>query len=61
MRIAHTFWTDEEVAYLRQNWLKATATEIAKALGKSFTRNAVIGKAHRLGLPKKPTGYMGKQ
>lgn len=31
-----------------------TASEIAKALG-GLSRNAVIGKAHRLGLNSRPT------
>lgn len=44
-------WTDERVAMLRKLWGDGrTAAEIAKALGNGFTRNAVIGKAHRLKL-----------
>lgn len=44
-------WTDERVALLKKLWGDGkTAAEIAKALGGSFTRNAVIGKAHRLKL-----------
>ena len=43
-------WTDERVAMLRQLWGEGkTAAEIAKILG-GVTRNAVIGKAHRLKL-----------
>lgn len=43
-------WTDERVALLKQLWGEGkTAAEIAKALG-GVTRNAVIGKAHRLKL-----------
>lgn len=43
-------WTEERVALLRQLWGEGkTAAEIAKALG-GVTRNAVIGKAHRLKL-----------
>ncbi len=43
-------WTDERVALLRKLWGEGkTAAEIAGALG-GVTRNAVIGKAHRLKL-----------
>lgn len=43
-------WTDQRVALLRKLWGEGkTAAEIAKELG-SVTRNAVIGKAHRLKL-----------
>ncbi|MDH5722236.1 MAG: GcrA family cell cycle regulator [Alphaproteobacteria bacterium] len=43
-------WTDERVALLKKLWGEGrTAAEIAKDLG-GVTRNAVIGKAHRLKL-----------
>lgn len=43
-------WTDERVKLLKQMWGEGkTAAEIAKLLG-GVTRNAVIGKAHRLKL-----------
>ncbi|PZP56146.1 MAG: gcrA cell cycle regulator family protein [Micavibrio aeruginosavorus] len=43
-------WTDERVLQLKQLWGEGkTAAEIAKMLG-GITRNAVIGKAHRLKL-----------
>lgn len=43
-------WTDERVALLKKLWCEGrTAAEIAKELG-GVTRNAVIGKAHRLKL-----------
>ena len=43
-------WTDEKVQKLKELWKKGhTASQIAKMLGDT-TRNAVIGKAHRLGL-----------
>ena len=43
-------WTDERVALLRKLWGEGkTAAEIAGTLG-GVTRNAVIGKAHRLKL-----------
>ena len=43
-------WTDERVKKLRDLWSKGhTASQIAQTLGDT-TRNAVIGKAHRLNL-----------
>jgi len=43
-------WTDERVALLKRLWGEGkTAAEIAKLIG-GVTRNAVIGKAHRLKL-----------
>ena len=46
-------WTDERVALLKTLWGQSvSASEIAKRLGDT-TRNAVIGKAHRLGLSRK--------
>jgi GcrA cell cycle regulator len=46
-----TTWTDDRVELLKSLWgAGKTAAEIAKELGEGLTRNAVIGKAHRLGL-----------
>lgn len=43
-------WTDERINLLKKLWVEGkTAAEIAKELG-GVTRNAVIGKAHRLKL-----------
>ena len=43
-------WTDEKVQKLKELWKKGhTASQIAEMLGDT-TRNAVIGKAHRLNL-----------
>ena len=43
-------WTSEKVEKLKELWSKGhTASQIAEALGNT-TRNAVIGKAHRLNL-----------
>ncbi|MCX9148688.1 GcrA family cell cycle regulator, partial [Erythrobacter sp. WG] len=48
-------WTDERIATLRKMWEGgATASEIASELG-GVSRNAVIGKAHRLGLKARPS------
>jgi hypothetical protein len=44
-----TGWGEEQIAVLRKSWGKDAAAEIAAELG--CTRNAVIGKAHRLKLP----------
>lgn len=49
-------WTDERVALLKKLWNDGrTAAEISKVLGVGFTRNAVIGKAHRLKLSSRIT------
>lgn len=48
-------WTEERVATLRKLWAEGlSASQIAKQLG-SVTRNAVIGKVHRLGLAGRAT------
>jgi len=47
-------WTDEQVKELKRLWDKGLTTgEIGKALGVS--KNAVVGKAHRLGLNSRPS------
>ncbi len=44
-------WTDERVELLRQHWTEGkSASQIAGLLGHGLTRNAIIGKVHRLGL-----------
>ena len=49
-------WTDERIAILKRGWEGGkTATQIAEELGEGVTRNAVIGKAHRLGLESRPS------
>ena len=46
-------WTNEKVEKLKELWSKGhTASQIAEMLGDT-TRNAVIGKAHRLNLSAK--------
>jgi GcrA cell cycle regulator len=48
-------WTDERIESLRTMWEKGlTASQIADELG-GVSRNAVIGKAHRLGLKSRPS------
>jgi GcrA cell cycle regulator len=44
-------WTDEIVEQLKQHWMDGkSASQIASLLGNGLTRNAIIGKVHRLGL-----------
>ncbi len=44
-------WTDERVELLRKLWMDGhSASQIAAELANGITRNAVIGKVHRLGL-----------
>ena len=46
-------WTDEKVEKLKELWGKgSTASQIAEIIG-GISRNAVIGKAHRLNLSAK--------
>ena len=48
-------WTEERIERLKAMWTKgATASQIADELG-GVSRNAVIGKAHRLGLESRPS------
>ena len=48
-------WTDERIDTLRRMWEAGqTASQIAEELG-GVSRNAVIGKAHRLGLQSRPS------
>ena len=47
-------WDKRRMAVLTRLWLAGeTARTIAEKLGGGVTRNAVIGKAHRLGLTGK--------
>ncbi len=48
-------WTDERVEMLKKLWAEGlSASQVAKQLG-GVTRNAVIGKVHRLGLSGRAT------
>ena len=54
-------WTDERIETLRTMWEQGqTASQIAEALG-GVSRNAVIGKAHRLGLQARPSPVVTKE
>ncbi len=47
-------WTDETILRLRNLWDEGHSTaEIGRRLG--VTKNAVVGKAHRLNLPARPS------
>ncbi|MBS1015914.1 GcrA family cell cycle regulator [Acetobacter persici] len=47
-------WTDETIARLKELWAEGLSTaEIGRRL--SITKNAVVGKAHRLSLPPRPS------
>lgn len=45
-------WNPEETEYLKANYRRLSAKEIAAFLNR-FSKDAVIGKAHRLGLSEK--------
>jgi GcrA cell cycle regulator len=53
-------WTDERVETLKRMWAEGqSASQIAKELG-GVTRNAVIGKVHRLGLSNRTASLPGR-
>ena len=62
MAVLHTgdivpmIWTDEQIELLKKMWVEGKpASEIALMIGSDVTRNAVIGKSHRLGLSGRPS------
>jgi GcrA cell cycle regulator len=55
-------WTDERVELLRQLWGEGlSASQVAAELGAGITRNAVIGKIHRLGLAERAKTVMSSR
>jgi GcrA cell cycle regulator len=54
---APSIWTPDKAERLRALWDQGlSASKIAGALGPEFSRNAVIGKVHRMGLPHRGSG-----
>ena len=45
-------WQPAQDELLRQSWGKISATAIARQIGDTVTKGAVIGRADRLGLPR---------
>jgi len=51
-------WTERLVGQLKKLWGKGySCSQIAVEIGNGITRNAVIGKAHRLGLSERESGF----
>jgi len=49
-------WTEERIELLAKLWSEGlSASQIAAELGGGMSRNAVLGKAHRLGLVRDET------
>ena len=49
-------WSDEKIDLLKVLWAQGkSASEIADVIGDGVSRNAIIGKAHRLGLVGRPS------
>ena len=47
-------WTEHQIARLRQDWAEGLSTRIiGERLG--FSKNSIVGKAHRLDLPPRPS------
>lgn len=52
---ASAAWTEDRIQTLTRLWREgSSASQIARALAGGVTRNAVIGKIHRLGLSGRP-------
>ncbi|ETR78886.1 GcrA cell cycle regulator [Afipia sp. P52-10] len=58
MQPATSYWTEERITLLKEAWEagRLSASEIAAELGGGVSRNAVIAKAHRLGLSGRHQG-----
>jgi GcrA cell cycle regulator len=55
-------WTDERIEQLKSLWTEGlSASHIAKVMGGGISRNAVIGKVHRLGLAGRATAPRGER
>ena len=54
---AGSVWTDDRLEHLKSLWSKGLSiTQIGQEIGVS--RNAVVGKVHRMGLPKRNSPIM---
>jgi GcrA cell cycle regulator len=54
-------WTEQQIQALKKMWGNGySASDIAKTLGSGLTRNAVIGKAHRLKLSSRPSPILAE-
>lgn len=59
--VANDFWTDERVEILRAGIAAGDSyATIARAIGHGCTRNATLGKAHRMGLAARKTAAPSK-
>ncbi len=55
------YWTEDRVEALKRHWANGlTASQIARRMG-DISRNAVIGKVSRLGLPRRLDGKPGSK
>ena len=55
-RVVVMIWSDDKIELLKTLWIQGKpASEIADILGDQVSRNAIIGKAHRLGLAGRPS------
>lgn len=52
-------WTGPAIAWLTENWPHQTKSQLAVVLG--CTPSAVVGKAHRINLPGKPSPIMREE
>lgn len=51
-----SFWTDERIAILKRDWAAGlSGSQIATRFGGGVSRNAVVAKVWRLGLPQRAT------
>jgi GcrA cell cycle regulator len=55
-------WNDQNVEQLKTLWIEGlSASQIARALGAGISRNAVMGKIHRMGLSGKGSQSLPRQ
>ncbi len=55
-------WSEQNISLLTEMWRNGfTARQIAQKIGQGVTRNAIIGKAHRMGLSQRPAPVMKRE